>query len=104
MTRKIQPLEDKDDQEVDFITFDFSEGLSPGETITSVMAIECEVRVGTDTNPQAMVVGVASLVTPKVAQLIGGGIAGNTYVVRCEALTSNQRVLVLPVSLRVVHL
>lgn len=104
MTRKIEQLEDKDDQEIDIITFDFSDGLQSGESISTVVGTTSEVRVGDDADPSVMIVGSPNHTTTDVYQSIGGGVVGNTYVIRCEVTTNIGRTLVLAASLRIVHL
>ncbi len=73
---------------VDFqATFDFSLGLTVGETISSAStAATC--YSGSDATPQAIISGAAVPSGKVVGQVITGGLEGNAYLVTCTATTS----------------
>lgn len=103
MKRITETLQAKDLQEVDDLSFDFTDALAAGETIASAV-VTCEVQVGEDANPSAMLVSTASVQSPKVVQRLTGGVAEATYRIRCVATLSSGRKLTVAGLLPVLRL
>lgn len=68
-------------------TFDFSNVLGTGETISSA-AMSVEVKDGTDSNPSAILSGSPVISGNRVAQRIYGGLDGVTYRLVLSIVTS----------------
>ena len=78
-------------QEKVVATFDFSDELATGETVTTVVARDIEVLRGTDASPSALLNGGAqSDVTGKLwLQGLQGGTRGNRYRILLTTNTTN---------------
>lgn len=68
-------------------TFDFSNVLGSGESISSA-TVSITVKEGTDSNPSAMLLGLPLISGARVAQRIYGGLDQVTYRVAITATTS----------------
>lgn len=79
--------------ETDVLTFDYTDSLETGETISSA-TVTISVVQGEDATPNAMKVGGAQASTPYALQKVSGGVRNTTYLCYCAATTSNGRVLV----------
>ena len=75
------------------LSFDFSEVLSTGETLSTS---SCSVLVldGTDTNPNAILDGGTNIIGPRVYQQVQDGVAGVTYRLVVTVTTSSGSTLV----------
>lgn len=76
------------------IVFDFISLLAVGETI-STKVVACTVLSGVDANPSSLIMGAATSSGTRVTQLVGGGVAGVTYVLTCTITTSSNQMLSL---------
>lgn len=74
--------------------FDFTSRLAATETISSA-AVAASVYSGTDSNPSAIVSGVATVSGQTVVQKVTAGLLGVTYQLKCTANTSTGQVLQL---------
>jgi hypothetical protein len=74
--------------ESELFTFDFSQILVAGETISSA---SCSIQAinGTDPSANSMLVGAPYYVTPKATQRISGGVSEVTYRLVMTITTSN---------------
>jgi hypothetical protein len=79
--------------ETDVLTFDYTDSLEAGETITSA-TVTISVVQGTDPSPDNLKIGGAQAATPYALQKVSGGVRNTTYLCYCAATTSNSRVLV----------
>lgn len=78
------------------LTFNFANWLATGETIVlTSIKVESIPEVGADVSAAAMVIGVASLTGAKAIQMIGGGVVGVTYRLKCTVETTKGQKLVL---------
>ena len=68
-------------------TFDFSQLLASGETISSTSMV-IEVKEGTDSNPSAMMLGTPVVNGSQVAQRLYGGLDSVTYRLELSITTS----------------
>jgi hypothetical protein len=68
------------------ITFNFSDKLQFGETVTG-SAVACSVFSGTDPSPTSMVGAITNSGT-SVSVIITGGIVGNLYLLVCVVTAS----------------
>ena len=68
------------------ITFNFSDKLQFGETVTG-SAVACSVFSGTDPSPTSMV-GTITNTSTTVTVTITGGVTGNLYLLVCVATAS----------------
>lgn len=87
------------------LTFDFSNGLAIGETLTGVPAILVSMQRGKDLTPDAILNGNAQLdgSSKFVLLPVQGGVKGAEYLIRVVAPTSNAlKVLALDAILPVV--
>lgn len=88
------PIDTTVEEEV--VTFDFGLLLDTGEIISSIISVTCEVYIGIDADADDRQVGTAAiepspatgLTSGAVAQLFGTMIAGVTYRLSCNVLTS----------------
>lgn len=92
----------KDPGETVLCTFDYTQSLGVGENILSAI-ISVLLRVGADDDPSAMIDGSVIISTPRVGQLITGGILGNVYHITCTATTSGDQVLILTSPMTIVN-
>ena len=84
-------LTNKDPEEMIVITFDFSDALVDGEVLTSIVALEFDVTMGTDPDPQA-ILAAAPLINTTNVQVqapITGGLDGVNYSIKAVAATNN---------------
>lgn len=84
----------KDPGETLLVEFDFSAELAAGETIETAV-ISCVLLKGYDVNPSGILADAAQLTTPKVFQLISGGVDGSYYKISCTASTSGGEIIIL---------
>lgn len=99
-----QVLETKDTDEDIVVTFDFSNELASGETLSGVPTITVTVVKGTDPSPSAILSGAYSVSSDakKILQPVIDGVPGVQYRLKCVCPTSNPakklaRVGLLPV-------
>ena len=86
----------KDPDERLLLTFNFANWLATGETIDlASIRVESIPEIGADPDAAAMIVGEASLTGTKALQMVGGGLVGVTYRLKCTAETSKGQKLVL---------
>lgn len=74
------------------VPIDFISGLAPGETLVSASTI-ATLYAGTDPNPQAIIVGAATVSGSIAFQKVQPTLTGNIYDLRCTALTSQGQIL-----------
>jgi hypothetical protein len=67
--------------------WDFTSLLSVGETI-SAATVTATIYTGTDSSPDSIVSGAATINGPYVKQLITAGVVGCIYIVVCKVTTS----------------
>lgn len=94
MTNQATVWTAKDPEERFWLTFDFSAALDAGETIAS-NTVAISVRSGSDATPTAVLDGAPSLSGASILQRVKDGVDGASYLLRCAATTSADRVLVL---------
>lgn len=82
----------KDVQETRPLIFDYTAALG-GATILSA-TIEVATIIGDDDAPEDLLDGSANVVSPRVTQWLKDGTVGDTYSVRCIAITNDGRTLV----------
>ena len=70
-----------------FVTFDFTDNMSAGETI-STSSVTATVYSGTDPSPSSLISGITSNSAGVVTQKLTGGVLGVTYTLLCTAATS----------------
>lgn len=75
-------------------TFDFSNIIASGETISSASCV-VEVKEGVDTSPSAILVGTPAINGSRVAQRISGGLDQVTYRLELTVVTSLTNVYTL---------
>lgn len=93
MNLKLWP--EKDPLEKVWLTYDFSEALSYGETITAT-EILISLKSGADPSPGNVLDGVAQVfANGRVLQKIKGGLDAVSYLIRCKATLSSGRILLL---------
>lgn len=80
--------------ETALVPVDFRSRLSASETISSA-SVTASVYSGTDSSPQSIVSGVATISGSVVTQAITGGTLGVTYLLKYTANTSLSQVLQL---------
>lgn len=88
------PWPAKDPEEQLVVGFDFAPDLATGETVVA-QAVAITTRSGTDASPAAVLDGAASRSGAVVSQAVQAGTDGVSYLIRCAATTSMDRVLVL---------
>jgi len=73
------------------LTFDFSQALATGETISAITATNISVNSGVDAGPALAVNGSSQIATNGVQVLvpIQGGLANCSYNIQVEVTTSN---------------
>lgn len=91
MTTETTFTSPKIDSEKIVITFKYGGELPAGVTLSGSATISVEVRLGTDTNPSAMVNGSAQVdsANSQVLQSIKGGVRGNVYAITCLCGTTD---------------
>lgn len=82
----------KDVQETRPLIFDYTAAL--GDATLASATIEVETLIGDDPTPGGLLDGVATVEPSRVIQWLKDGIVGDTYSVRCIAITSDGRTLV----------
>lgn len=84
-------LSEKDPAEVAVLTFDFSQALDAGETLTAIDSVTVEVSRGVDASSASILSGVAAIAISGLAvtQPVQGGIDGVNYNIKVVADTSN---------------
>lgn len=99
-----QVLETKDVEEDVVITFDFSNELATGETLSGTPVVTVSVVKGADASPSAILNGsaVMSSDAKKVLQPVVDGAEGVEYQLKCVCSTSNvnkklARIGILPI-------
>ncbi len=90
----------KKSNEVQILSFDFSENLQPHETIVYA-TVESECITGEDIQSKKMVIGPTLTEYGKVKQKIGHGIDGKNYCLTCTIHTSLGQILTICVELPV---
>ena len=83
----LQPQGVKRPTELGPVTFDFSQSLAAGETI-STQVVAATVYSGTDANPSAIISGAATVSGKVVSQKLTGGVSGVLYQLVCTITTS----------------
>ena len=83
-------------------TFDFTSLLAEGESLAAA-SLEVSVFSGTDSSPEDILSGVATVSSPRVEQEFTGGVLGTVYSVLCVAGTCNDQVYSLAAYLAVVE-
>lgn len=97
--------EEKYADEKRVLSFDFTDDLDAGETISGVVVVSVSVARGNDAAPNAILNGVSAIdATSKIVlQGVQGGIKGAEYLIKVIAPTNNpKKVLVLQAVLPVV--
>lgn len=89
----IQTFETKLADETITISFEFTNRLATGESITAGACV-AEVFSGTDASPSSIISGAATLSGAIVSQVITGGLAGVVYLISCEVDTDDSNVLI----------
>lgn len=81
----------KDPSEKVVLTFDFSAGLSVGETLNGTPTTAVSVLLGADVSPAAILNGAASLSTDRtqVYQAVQAGHADTDYLIKVVVGTTN---------------
>ena len=90
-TPKMSPI-DVDD--IDVQPFSFIKSMAPGETIASAV-VTCELDDGNDPSPGSVLVGSPTIDGSMVRQTIQGNVADATYHIRCRAVLSSGREIVV---------
>jgi len=80
--------------ETDVLSFDYTDSLAVGETISSA-TVTISVVEGVDPAPSALKIGAAQPSTPYVLQKVSGGVRNTTYLCYSAAVTSAGRTLVV---------
>lgn len=91
----------KDVQETRPLIFDYTAALGDATIVSAT--IETATIIGDDPAPEALLDGVATLEATRVVQWLKDGTVGDTYLVRCVALTSDGRELVGAKNIEVVR-
>lgn len=91
-----------DSGEVDDLAFDFGAKMPAGDTIASA-AVSVEDRVGTDAAAAPLAVGAHQVQGTLVLQRVSGalGVAGVTYLLRCQATLASGKTLLAAAFLKV---
>jgi hypothetical protein len=76
--------------EIHLLTFDFSNDLPAGVTI-STQSVAAAVYSGVDTSPSSVISGSASDTDQTVTQKVTGGVSGTTYTLTCTITTSDSQ-------------
>ena len=76
--------------ETHLLTFDFSNDLPAGVTI-STQVVTAAVYSGVDASPSSIISGSASDSSQTVTQLVTGGVSGTTYLLTCAITTSDSQ-------------
>lgn len=87
MTRITKVIDEKDIAEDDIVGWDFTDMVSPGETIVSAV-VTCEVYSGSDPNPSAVLSGSPQISGLLILHQVVGGVRGTQYHLRCEVQLS----------------
>jgi hypothetical protein len=81
----------KDVQSVEYVLFDYTQRLNPGEVIVNVLAVEVFEFLPNGTGTQGssdLTLGGPAIASPLVQVLVSGGVAGKMYELKCLAQTS----------------
>lgn len=81
--------------EKELFSVDFVHKLPAGVTIVSAVW-NVQVAYGTDLNPNAMVIGAASISGSIVTTFLAGGVPGVSYWPICTATLSDGEIVALP--------
>jgi len=86
-----QLLSMKDVDEAVVLTFDFSDGLALGETLTSIVNTEIVVNSGTDANISLLLNGAPSIYTGNIAVAVPviGGLVDCSYMIKVTCNTTS---------------
>lgn len=76
--------------ETHLLTFDFSNDLPAGVTI-STQVVTAAAYSGADASPSSVISGSASDSSQTVTQLVTGGVSGTTYLLTCTITTSDSQ-------------
>ena len=96
-------LSDKKTTTTEWFTFDFTNMLASGESLSSITSVvNTKISGGSDATPSAMLSGSASISGKTVLQLVTGGLNGRTYKMVVTVSTSASNTLVLTAYLPVV--
>lgn len=79
--------------EVVLRSFDFTDALGVGETLSTAVTT-ATVYSGVDANPSAIISGSAVIAGTKVAQKFTGGALGTIYSVVCTITTSSAQTII----------
>lgn len=91
----------KDVQETRPLIFDYTAALASATILSAT--IEVNTIIGDDPAPENLLDGPANIESKRVVQWLKGGTVGDTYSVRCVALTSDGRELVGAKNIEVVR-
>lgn len=80
--------------EVRIADFDFSDGLEPGESISSVVS-QVLVTSGNDPAPSTVLLGAATISSPHAYQRVRGSVSGATYSIRMIGTTNQGNTIVI---------
>lgn len=80
----------KTSSEIHLLSFDFSNDLPAGVTI-STQIVSAAVYSGVDATPSAIISGAATDTAQVVTQLLTGGVSGTTYLLTCSITTSDSQ-------------
>jgi hypothetical protein len=93
-------FDEKDPSEKDVLTFDFTDRLGAGETVSGA-TVAIVLKSGTDGSPASILDGAAQVQSPQVLQRVKDGVSGCTYEISCLVDTNlgNKRIaaIILPV-------
>lgn len=80
----------KDSGETRTYTWDFTNVLADGETLSSVTGVTVYEAdsTGAYASSSALTVGSTTLASPLVTAAVSGGVAGRMYVLECKCATS----------------
>jgi hypothetical protein len=92
----VTDFSNKRSTETEIFTVDFTNLVTPGQTISSATWSITVKSPGIDANASTMLSGSVVIVGMQVSTKISGGVAGVTYFPICTATTSDGEVLVLP--------
>jgi hypothetical protein len=93
MSRPIPQLDDKRTTETKKYSFDFTNDLASGETISTAGTTTATVLKGTDASPSSMISGAATISGNALIQMLTGGTEGVIYAIKFSATTSESQVI-----------
>jgi hypothetical protein len=97
----ITKLSIKDPAETILISFDFTNMFLDDLEVITAATWSVEVITGTDASPNILSLGNPTFANAIASQLITGGVAGCTYLIKVLATTSKSQILKLSASLPV---